>query len=132
MEEYKHLVWPTTPLHFGDRFALKAGLLTSLGFGHVSGLIAVVHPQAFVESIPADQRERYLAAAAERHGRDSSVCSSRCSVAKPAYERPPNRRFGGDSVPAKASRQLEADMLLAEDARLGSDHVYRLGNPGCQ
>ncbi|MGO4203547.1 fatty acid synthase subunit beta domain-containing protein [Rhodococcus sp. TAF43] len=132
MAEFSHLVWPRTPLRFGDQFALKAGLLTSLGFGHVSGLIAVVHPQAFVESIPADQREAYLAQAQQRTVDGQRRLAAAMCGGDSLYERPADRRFGGDSVPAKASRQLEADMLLAEDARLGSDHVYRLGNPGCQ
>ena len=74
MAEFQHLVWPREPLRFGERFPLKAGLLTSLGFGHVSGLIAVVHPQAFVEAIPADKREEYLEQARKRlvEGQQSS------------------------------------------------------------
>src|SRR5690606_42119894 len=63
LAEHEHLVWLHEPLRTGP---LKAGLVTSLGFGHVAGLIAVVHPQAFVESLPADQREAYLARAEQR------------------------------------------------------------------
>src|SRR5690606_33482193 len=36
MAEFEHLVWPRTPIRFGEQLPLKAGLLTSLGFGHVS------------------------------------------------------------------------------------------------
>ncbi len=132
MAEFSHLVWPRTPLRFGNEFALKAGLLTSLGFGHVSGLIAVVHPQAFVESIPADQREAYLAQAQQRTIDGQRRLASAMCGGEALYERPADRRFGGDAVPAKAARQLEADMLLTEEARLGTDHVYRAGKPGCQ
>ena len=42
-----HFVWVRDTLRLGGKFPLKAGLVTSLGFGHVSGLIALVHPQAF-------------------------------------------------------------------------------------
>ena len=59
MAEYPHLVWPRETLQLGERFPLKAGLLTSLGFGHVSGLIAVVHPEAFIASLDPGQREDY-------------------------------------------------------------------------
>ncbi|MBM4507293.1 hypothetical protein GS582_27500 [Rhodococcus hoagii] len=59
--------------------------------------------------------------------RQSAMCGGEA-----LYERPADRRFGGDAVPAKAARQLEADMLLTEEARLGTDHVYRAGKPGCQ
>ncbi|QBJ95111.1 DUF1729 domain-containing protein [Rhodococcus sp. ABRD24] len=132
MAEFSHLVWPRTPLRFGDKFALKAGLLTSLGFGHVSGLIAVVHPQAFVESIPADRREAYLTQAQQRTIDGQRRLAAAMCGGDSLYERPADRRFGGDAVPAKAARQLEADVLLTEEARLGSDDVYRSGKPGCQ
>ena len=51
-----HLVWPRETLRLGDKFPLKAGLVTSLGFGHVSGLIALVHPQAFLAALDPEQR----------------------------------------------------------------------------
>lgn len=132
MAEFEHLVWPREAMRFGGSFPLKAGLLTSLGFGHVSGLIAVVHPQAFVESIPAAERADYLAQAQERTlAGQRRLASAMCGGAD-LYERPADRRFGGDSVPAQAARQLEADMLLTCEARLGDDDVYRSGLPGCQ
>ena len=46
-----HFVWPRETLRLGEQFPLKAGLVTSLGFGHVSGLIALVHPQAFLATL---------------------------------------------------------------------------------
>ncbi|OSC62113.1 hypothetical protein BVW01_22215 [Mycobacterium tuberculosis] len=45
-----HFVWVRDTLRLGGKFPLKAGMLTSLGFGHVSGLVALVHPQAFIAS----------------------------------------------------------------------------------
>lgn len=35
-----HFVWVRDTLRLGGKFPLKAGMLTSLGFGHVSGLVA--------------------------------------------------------------------------------------------
>ena len=43
-----HFVWVRDTLRLAGKFPLKAGMLTSLGFGHVSGLVALVHPQAFI------------------------------------------------------------------------------------
>ena len=132
MAEFEHLVWARTPLRFGEQYALKAGLLTSLGFGHVSGLIAVVHPQAFVEAIPAERREEYRAAAAARTVTGKRRLAAAMTGGAALYQRPADRRFGGDAVPAAAARQLEADVLLDADARLGDDDVYRSALPGCK
>ena len=46
-----HFVWVRETLEMRDKFAMKAGLITSLGFGHVSGLVALVHPQAFLAAL---------------------------------------------------------------------------------
>lgn len=42
--ERKYLVWPRQPVEIGD---VKAAILTSLGFGHVSALVVLAHPAAF-------------------------------------------------------------------------------------
>ncbi|HIW95402.1 MAG TPA: DUF1729 domain-containing protein [Candidatus Corynebacterium gallistercoris] len=44
------LVWPRTPLQLPE---IRAGLLTSLGFGHVSAVVALVHPGAFYGVVAA-------------------------------------------------------------------------------
>jgi len=124
MAEYPHLVWAREPLRLGDRFALKAGLVTSLGFGHVSGLLAIVHPQAFLAALDPARREDYQRRAQARQlGGRQRLVEAMCGGA-PLYERPADRRLGGDGTPAKQSRQLEADMLLSEQARLGADGLY--------
>lgn len=120
MAEFPHLVWPREPLRFGDKFPLKAGLVTSLGFGHVSGLIAVVHPEAFLAAIsPADRADyRRRAEDRARSGRQR-LADAMCGGA-PMYTRPVGRRLGeGD-----AAHALEAQVLLSKTARLGKDGVY--------
>ncbi|MBF6299044.1 DUF1729 domain-containing protein [Nocardia amamiensis] len=131
MREYPHLVWVREPLRFGDRLPLKAGLVTSLGFGHVSGLLAVVHPQAFIQAIEPGKREEYQRRAQERQlaGRQRFV-EAMCGGA-PLYERPADRRLGGDGTSTKRIRQLEADVLLSPDARLAEDGAYRANGLGC-
>nr|WP_324192968.1 polyketide synthase [Nocardia transvalensis] len=132
MAEYPHLVWVREPLKFADRFPLKAGLVTSLGFGHVSGLLAVVHPQAFIEAIDPQRRAEYLRRAEERQlaGRQRFV-EAMCGGA-PLYERPADRRLGADGTPAKQARQLEADVLLSHEARLTENGVYTVPGTGCK
>ncbi len=131
MQAYPHLVWAREPLRFGERFPLKAGLLTSLGFGHVNGLLAVVHPEAFIQAIEPSRREAYQRQAQERQlaGRQR-FAEAMCGGA-PLYERPGDRRLGGEGTPAKQSRQLEADVLLSTEARLGGDGAYRADGFAC-
>ena len=119
LADHEHLVWLRQSLPGGDTLPLRAGLLTSLGFGHVSGLLAVVHPQAFLASLPADERADYEARAAQRRvdGRMRLV-ESMCG-GEPMYERPADRRFGAEGV-----RELEAATMLDPDARLGEGNVY--------
>jgi len=118
LAENDHLVWLRKPLVHGG---LKAGLLTSLGFGHVSGLIAVVHPQAFLEALPADERESYQARSRQRaiDGR-MRLAQAMCGGSS-MYERPADRRLGDKGVRAR-----EAAMLLDPEARLSADGVYEM------
>ncbi|MGB7362647.1 MAG: hypothetical protein WA931_06375, partial [Rhodococcus sp. (in: high G+C Gram-positive bacteria)] len=125
MTEFDHLVWAREPLRFGDRLPLKAGLLTSLGFGHVSGLIAVVHPQAFLEAVPAERREEYIARSQARVVAGRRRLADAMCGGSALYERPEDRRLGHDGASSDAKHQLEVDLLLSEDSRLGSDDVYR-------
>ncbi|WP_280408965.1 hypothetical protein, partial [Nocardia brasiliensis] len=48
-----------------------------------------------------------------------------CPAARPVGGR------GGDGTPAKQSRQLEADVLLSTEARLGGDGAYRADGFAC-
>jgi fatty acid synthase len=116
LAEHEHLVWLREPLATGQ---LKAGLVTSLGFGHVAGLLAIVHPQAFLATLPTAERDAYLDRAQTRavEGRMRIV---RAMYGGPSlYERPADRRLGSEGV-----RRREAGMLLDPQARLGEDGAY--------
>ena len=115
-----HLVWVRETLRMGEKFPLKAGLVTSLGFGHVSGLIAVVHPQAFIAALDPGQRAAYLAQAQSRELAGQRRLVSAIAGGTPMYERPAGRRFDHDQ-PEKAA---EASMLLDAASRLGEDGNY--------
>ncbi|BDH56460.1 hypothetical protein MTP03_13990 [Tsukamurella sp. PLM1] len=89
MRKYPHLVWLRETHRFDGSFRPKAGLLTSLGFGHVSGLIAVVHRDAFLASLDAQARAAYLAAAREREvAGQRAVLSAMCGRSE-LYRKPP-------------------------------------------
>ena len=115
LAKHRRLVWLREPLRTGP---LKAGLVTSLGFGHVAGLMAVVHPQAFVEALDDADRDAYLDAARARRiaGR---LRIARVMLGEDGYAKPRGRRLG-----EHADAHVEAGMLLDETARLGEDEVY--------
>ena len=117
-----HFVWVRETLRLGGKFPLKAGLVTSLGFGHVSGLVALVHPQAFVAALDPEQGADYQRRADARVLAGQRRLASAIAGGAAMYERPPNRRFDSD-VPEK---RQEAAMLLNPDSRLGDGDAYQV------
>ncbi len=117
----EHFVWVRETLRLGEKFPLKAGLITSLGFGHVSGVIALVHPQAFVAALDPEQRQAYQDRANARVFAGQRRLASAIAGGTPLYERPANNRRLDDEAP---ENRAEAEMLLDPAARLGEDGVY--------
>jgi fatty acid synthase len=115
-----HFVWVRDTLRLGEKFPLKAGLVTSLGFGHVSGLVALVHPEAFLATLDAEQRADYQRRADARLLAGQRRLSSAIAGGRPMYERPADRRFDHEV----SEKRQEAAMLLDPEARLGEDDVY--------
>jgi fatty acid synthase, bacteria type len=115
-----HFVWVRDTLRLGGKIPLKAGLVTSLGFGHVSGLVALVHPQAFLAALEPDQRADYQQRSDARLLAGQRRLVSAIAGGRPMYERPADRRFDHE-VPEK---RQEAAMLLDAEARLGDGDVY--------
>ncbi len=125
LERDEHMVWLKQPLQVGK--TVKAGLVTSLGFGHVSGLAAIVSPGAFEASVAKfhgqsaldEWREKANArlAAGQRH-REAGMMGR-----EPLYQPIDNRRFAADSATYDA-HEVEKAMLLDADARLGESGVF--------
>jgi fatty acid synthase len=115
-----HFVWVRDTLRLGGKLPLKAGLVTSLGFGHVSGLIALVHPQAFLAALDPAQRASYRQRADARLLAGQRRLASAIAGGRPLYERPADRRFDH----AVSEKRQEAAMLLDTQARLGDDDMY--------
>jgi len=115
-----HFVWLRDTLRLGEKFPLKAGLVTSLGFGHVSGLVALVHPQAFLAALDPEQRKDYEERFAARVLAGQRRLASAIAGGPPLYEKPADRRFSADAP----EKRQEAEMLLDPRSRLGDDDVY--------
>ena len=119
LAENEHLVWLRQPLETGP---LKAGVLTSLGFGHVSAMIVVAHPGAFVAALPEDQRAAWLEKAGARLVAGEARRLDAMHGGAPLFEKAEKRRFASsDLAETKAD---ESAMLVDPQARLGEDGVY--------
>lgn len=119
LRRHAHLVWLRQSLDL-RRTPPKAGLVTSLGFGHVSALIALVHPGAFFAALAREQgegvAETWRAAATEREQRGLRRLEEAMRGGAALYERPVNRNLG--SGPAAEVSEREAAVLLSDSARL--------------
>jgi len=120
MASSAHFVWPRETLRLGEKFPLKAGLVTSLGFGHVSGLVALVHPQALLATLDAEQRKDYKVRSDQRVIAGQRRLASAIAGGRPMYERPADRRFDNND----SEKRQEAEMLLDPASRLGDGDVY--------
>ena len=117
------LVWLKQPLAVGP---VKAALVTSLGFGHVSSFLALAHPGAFEAAVAgalgdearAAWRERALARLEEgAHDLEAGMLG-RGDLFTPA----PDRRLPEEG--GQVAKEAEAAMLLDPEARLGADGRY--------
>lgn len=115
MEPYATMLFTDQALQSTEPF--KAGLLTSLGFGHVSALVCLVHPDAFGARIPHDQRDAWVARVQERR---EAAARRRAEVwlgSAPHYVKRTDRRFADGGTTEQA-------LLLTPGARLGDGGVF--------
>nr|WP_094722879.1 type I polyketide synthase [Bombiscardovia coagulans] len=119
-----HMVWLERPLHVG---AIKAGLVTSLGFGHVSGIGAIVSPGAFEAAVARseglDALEEWRRKANERLAAGQRRMQEGRMGSAALYEPIDNRRFHED-IPGYSAHEIEKAMLLNPDARLGFEGYF--------
>ncbi|MDO5099535.1 MAG: DUF1729 domain-containing protein, partial [Corynebacterium sp.] len=118
LAQHEHLVWLRRPLDLSAQ-APKAGLVTSLGFGHVSALVAIVHPAAFKEAIRAADGAAAAAEwadkAAEREAAGLRTIVAGMHGGKPLFERPVDRNLGATG---NAAKEREIAILLSDNTRL--------------
>ncbi len=89
---------------------VRAALVTSLGFGHVSAVVALAHPDVFVEAIPATQRSAYVQRAHERRVSGARARLGAAYGGHAVFDRRTDRRLGQGSTYEVRAR--EAGMLL--------------------
>ena len=121
LSKHARLVWPTKTVNFGNTLPLKAGFVTSLGFGHVSALVAVVHPEAFYQAIAqhdgADTAKRWRNAAHSREVAGLRRIDEAIYGGEALYERPRERNLA-DGGSFGSPTALEKAVLLSDGARL--------------
>lgn len=115
MAQFEQIGFTDTALRPGPD-ALDAGLLTSLGFGHVSGIVLLLHPRHFLAQVPQDQRDAYLREAKARAARESDSLTAAMTGATALYQRRAERRLeGADGSATQHAREIA--MLTDPDAR---------------
>ena len=120
------MVWPTSPIKVGP---VKAGLATSLGFGHVGGFVAIVSPGAFEAAVAHTAGDEALQAWRKRansrlaagHRRLEEGMMGHAALYEPIDE----RHFHKDGHGYDA-HEVEKAMLLDPNARLGTDGYYEV------
>ena len=111
----------------GPASPMRAGLLTSLGFGHVSALVLLLHPEAFVAALPETMRETWRTAAAARRERGRLDWIRAMHGDGAVFTRPNGRRLphADGSDPQLLA---EAALLTDETARLdAASGLYKSG-----
>ncbi len=100
---------------------IRAALVTSLGFGHVSALLAIAHPDVFLAAVPEQARDDYLRRSSRRRA-EGVQQRLRTRLGRPAQVRRTDRRLGPDPA---AAREAEAALLTDPAMRLGIDGIFR-------
>lgn len=112
---------------------IKAGLATSLGFGHVSGFVAIVNPGAFEAAVAHVDGEKALGAWRDRANARLVAGQRRLEEGMMGhaalYEPIEERRFrkDGTRLPDGSrydAHEVEKAMLLDPDARLGASGFF--------
>ena len=122
MAQWMPLLWLRRPLDVSAS-PVRAGVLTSLGFGHIAALVALVHPGAFEAALLAERGEAALAQWRERaqerleEGRRQldEAMIGRAELFVP---------IEGRRLPAEDTHEAEIALLLDPTARLGADGTY--------
>jgi len=121
---HDHLVHGHRALHWAIDAGepVQAALVTSLGFGHVSALLALAHPDTFTAALPDDLRDDYRRRSAARRveGERRRLAIRHGLAASGGPIRRTDRRIGpaGTDDPRKA--EAAASPLARTESRTGS------------
>lgn len=96
MRAFSRLVWNDVPMQVPVA-SLKAGIVTTLGFGHVSALVCLAHPFLFWRMLSDGLRSEYAEKLCRRQLRgEQQLQSACCVVARRCSLRACKDRFLGD------------------------------------
>ncbi len=128
LERDDHMVWFKKPMNIGSAgHDVKAGLVTSLGFGHVSGFVAVVHPGAFEAAVRntagAEALAQWKTRANARLAEGARHLERAMRGSAVLFEQIDNRHYHEDKR-GYDSHEVEKAMLLDPQARLGESGYY--------
>ncbi|RFD75428.1 ACP S-malonyltransferase [Gardnerella vaginalis] len=127
-----HMVWLREPMRIGAG-TVKAALATSLGFGHVSGFVALVHPGAFEAAVAASAGAEALEEWRKRANARLAAGQRRLEEGMmghaPLFEPVENRHLlkDGTRLPDGTrydGHEAEKAMLLNPEARLNTNGYY--------
>ncbi|MCX7542273.1 DUF1729 domain-containing protein [Corynebacterium sp. P5848] len=115
-----NLVWLRQPLDLGVG-GVKAGVLTSLGFGHVSAVVVLAHPTCFEKALAnaGYDVDEWRQRASTRLQAGVRRLEAGMIGRAPLYEVPVGRR-----LPEKGGHEAEINLILDPDVRLGEDGVF--------
>ena len=117
MKPYQHMCFIEQDLHFSTENPLRAGLVTSLGFGHVSAALLLLHPGAFVSALDQEQKAAYQQKSEERRRRGNYLWEEIRMGKAQAFQRVQHRRFHAKDGSKEQSAE-ETAMLLNPQSRL--------------
>ena len=121
LREPDHLVVSDRPGRVGP---LRAGLLTSLGFGHVSAAVMLLHPAAFTALLTPEQSAIWTARRDQRRTAAQRDLANVMLGRQQAFVPRTHRRF--EAADGSAEQKAQEALLLANpNARLGADGIYR-------
>ena len=117
MRGFEHLCFLSEDLTFSKEKPIKAGMLTSLGFGHVSAGLLVLHTGAFLAALSKEQRIDYCERSQQRIRKGAYRWEEIKMGRADAFQRVQHRRFHAKDG-SKEQAQEESLMLLSPQARL--------------
>lgn len=95
---------------------LTAALVTSLGFGHINGIVLLLHPEHFWRAIAAPDQAPYMVAMQERTGRASQRLQAWLGGGAPLYRQRKHRPFTSEAHEAAVLMNAQARLAPGADA----------------
>ncbi len=127
MAAHTPLVWLRHRLSMGHH-PVRAAVLTSLGFGHVSALVALAHPRAFEAALAhergAESARSWRDRAEERLVRGQAHRQAAMCGHAQLFEPIDHRRLPEETSATGDSHETEVAMLLDPQARLDASGVF--------